>query len=167
MHHLPSLRNSFNACHVLSAAAGEKTSCFFSRQKNPRCSPGNGDWQLGQYRYWYHTGAGRSVFWSVFWALKNLAGTLKGLAGNLFFLKMGAGPLKMGALTPLSRKKGVPAKIIIPKCTDQVFLRYRFGKNQEIPTKYQPKKTNRYPTLDYIIKNAVSYKPSRVMYWKF
>ncbi len=25
MHHLPSLRNSFNACHVSSAAAGEKT----------------------------------------------------------------------------------------------------------------------------------------------
>jgi hypothetical protein len=30
---------------------------------------------------------------------------------------MGAGPLKKGAVTPLSRKKGVPAKIIIPKCT--------------------------------------------------
>jgi hypothetical protein len=30
MHHLPSLRNSFNACDVLLAAAGEKTGCFFS-----------------------------------------------------------------------------------------------------------------------------------------
>ncbi len=30
MHHLPSLRNSFNACHVLSAG------------KNPRCSLGGG-----------------------------------------------------------------------------------------------------------------------------
>jgi hypothetical protein len=58
-----------------------------------------------------------------------LAGTLKGLAGNPFFLKMGPGPLKKEAVTLLSRKKGVPAKIIIPKCTDQVFLRYRFGKN--------------------------------------
>jgi hypothetical protein len=56
---------------------------------------------------------------------------------------MGAGPLKKRAMTPLLRKKEVPAKIIIPKCTDQVFLQYRFGKNQEIPTKYQPKKTNR------------------------
>jgi hypothetical protein len=69
------------------------------------------------------------------------------VAGKPFFLKMGAGPLKKGAMTPLSRKKGVPAKIIIPKCTDRVFLRYRFGKNREIPTEYQPKKPNRYPTL--------------------
>jgi hypothetical protein len=58
------------------------------------------------------------------------------LAGNPFFFKMGAGPLKKGALTPLSRKKGVPAKIIILKCTDRVFLWFRFGKNQEIPTEY-------------------------------
>jgi hypothetical protein len=55
---------------------------------------------------------------------------------------MGAGSLKKGAMTPLSRKKGVPAKIIIPECTNQVFLWYRFGKNQEIPTEYQPKKLN-------------------------
>jgi hypothetical protein len=47
---------------------------------------------------------------------------------------MGAGPLKKGAMTPLSRKKGVPAKKKIPKCTDQVFLWYWFGKYQEIPT---------------------------------
>ncbi len=58
------------------------------------------------------------------------------MAGNPFFFKMGAGPLKKGALTPLSRKKGVPAKIIILKCTDRVFLWFRFGKNQEIPTEY-------------------------------
>jgi hypothetical protein len=32
------------------------------------------------------------------------------LAGNPFFLKMGARPLKKGAMTPLSRKKGDPAK---------------------------------------------------------
>ncbi len=60
---------------------------------------------------------------------------------------MGARPLKKGAMTPLSGKKGVPDKKIIPKCTDQVFLRYRFGKYQEIPTKYQPKIPNRYKTL--------------------
>jgi hypothetical protein len=60
---------------------------------------------------------------------------------------MGAGPLKKGAMTPLLRKKGVPAKIIILKCTDQVFLRYQFGKYQEIPTKYRPKIPNWYTTL--------------------
>ncbi len=60
---------------------------------------------------------------------------------------MGAGPLKKGAMTPLLREKGVPTKIIIPKCTDQVFLQYRFGKYQEIPTKYRPKIPNRYTTL--------------------
>jgi hypothetical protein len=57
---------------------------------------------------------------------------------------MGPRPLKKGAMTPLSRKKGDPTKKIIPNCTDQVFLRYRFGKYQEIPTEYQPKIPNRY-----------------------
>jgi hypothetical protein len=33
MHHLPSLRKSFKACDVLSAAAGEKTGCFFFAKK--------------------------------------------------------------------------------------------------------------------------------------
>jgi hypothetical protein len=42
-------------------------------------------------------------------------------------------------MTPLSRKKGVPTKIIIPKCTDQVFLRYWFGKTK----KYQPNTTKK------------------------
>jgi hypothetical protein len=32
---------------------------------------------------------------------------------------MGAGPLKKGAMTPLWRKKGVPAKIIIPNVTSK------------------------------------------------
>ncbi len=32
--------------------------------------------------------------------------------GKPFFPQMGAGPLKKGAMTPLSRKKGVPAKKI-------------------------------------------------------
>jgi hypothetical protein len=67
--------------------------------------------------------------------------------GKPFFLKMGAGPLKKWAMTPLSRKTEVLAKTIIPKCTDQVFLRYRFGKYQEIPTKYQPIILNWYTTL--------------------
>jgi hypothetical protein len=71
------------------------------------------------------------------------------LAGNPFSLKMGAGSLKKGAMNPLWRKKGVPAKTITPKCTDQVFLRYRFGKYQEIPTEYRPKIPNRYTTLNH------------------
>ncbi len=33
MHHLPSLRNSFNVCGVSLAAAGEKTGCFFLPKK--------------------------------------------------------------------------------------------------------------------------------------
>jgi hypothetical protein len=33
MHHLPSFRNSFNACDVSSAAAGEKTGSFFPAKK--------------------------------------------------------------------------------------------------------------------------------------
>ncbi len=35
----------------------------------------------------------------------------------------------------------------VPKGTDQVFLRYWFGKYQEIPTEYRPKIPNRYTTL--------------------
>ncbi len=68
---------------------------------------------------------------------------------------MGAEHLKKGAMTPLSRKKRDPAKKIIPKCTDRVFLRYQFGKYQEIPTKNQPKIPNWYTTLDI----------TRVVYW--
>jgi hypothetical protein len=57
---------------------------------------------------------------------------------------MGAGPLK-GAMTPFLRKKGVPAKKIIPICTNQISLRYQFGKYQEkIPTKYRQKIPNLY-----------------------
>ncbi len=53
---------------------------------------------------------GRSVFWSVFWALKNLARIFVRFGGKPFFLKMGAGPLKKGAMTPLSKKQGFPPK---------------------------------------------------------
>ncbi len=73
-----------------------------------------------------------------------------GLVGNPFFLKMGARPLKMGAMAPLLRKKGVLAKKIILKYTDRVYLWYQFGNYQEIPTKYLPKIPNRYTTLDII-----------------
>ncbi len=67
---------------------------------------------------------------------------------------MGAGPLKKGAMTPHLRKKGVPAKKIIPKCFDQVCLRYRFDKYQEIPTVYQPKIPNWYTTIIVKMLNA-------------
>ena len=66
------------------------------------------------------------------------------LAGTPFFGKRGAGCikkgagapffLKKGASAPFLREKGVPAKKMIPKCTDQDFLWYRYGKYQEIPT---------------------------------
>ncbi len=67
--------------------------------------------------------------------------------GRKLFFPQNGGPLKKGAMTPLSKRKGALAKKILPKCTDQVFLRYRFGKYQEIPTEYQPKIPNRYTTL--------------------
>ncbi len=47
MHHLPSFRNSFNACDVSSAAAGEKTGFFFLRQKKPKKFAG------GRCMVWY------------------------------------------------------------------------------------------------------------------
>jgi hypothetical protein len=71
---------------------------------------------------------------------------------------MGAGPLKKGAVTPLSRKIGVPAKIIIPKCTDRVFLRYRFGKYREIPTEYRPKIPKRYTQVNTTLCTTWGYK---------
>ncbi len=82
------------------------------------------------------------------------------MAGNPFFLKMGAGPLKKRAVTPFSRKKGVPTKIIIPKCTDQVFHRYRFGKNQEI--------TNRIPTKkNKSVPNSKAHSVARLLWYYF
>jgi hypothetical protein len=56
---------------------------------------------------------------------------------------MGAGPLKKGAVNPLSRKKGVPANIITPKC----MYVPRFGKNREIPTEYHTNRKNRIGTI--------------------
>jgi hypothetical protein len=66
------------------------------------------------------------------------------LAGTPFFRKRGAGcikkgpvppfSLKKGALAPSLREKGVPAKKMIPKCTDRDFLWYRYGKYREIMT---------------------------------
>ncbi len=56
--------------------------------------------------------------------------------------------LKKGASAPFLREKGVPAKKMIPKCTDQNFLRYRYSsKYQEIPTNTDRKIPIRYTTL--------------------
>jgi hypothetical protein len=77
---------------------------------------------------------GRSVFWSVLLVWRELLFSAK---GGLAVSKRGLVPpfsLKKGAITPFSREKGVPAKKKIPKCTDRDFLRYRYGKYQEIPT---------------------------------
>ncbi len=79
------------------------------------------------------------------------------LMGTPFFRKRGAGcikkgagapfSLKKGALAPFLREKGVPAKKLIPKCTDRDFLRYRYGKYQEIPTDTDRKILIQYTTL--------------------
>ncbi len=63
------------------------------------------------------------------------------------FFQKGVELLKKGAIAPLLRKKGGTAPFFIPKCTDRVFLRYRYGKYREIPTEYRPKIPNRYTTL--------------------
>jgi hypothetical protein len=43
MHHLPSFKNSYNACNILSVAAEEKTGSFFSLPKKPKMFAG-GRW---------------------------------------------------------------------------------------------------------------------------
>jgi hypothetical protein len=53
------------------------------------------------------------------------------------------------------RKKGDTAPFFIPKCTDRIFLRYRYGKYREIPTEYRPKIPNRCNS-----KNITLYKSS-------
>ncbi len=75
------------------------------------------------------------------WAVGILVGitSLVGTSakGGLAVSKRGPVPpffLKKRASAPFLREKGVPAKKMIPKCTDQDFLWYRYGKYQEIPT---------------------------------
>jgi len=50
-------------------------------------------------------------------------------------------------MTAMAEKKGGTAPFLIPKCTDRIFLRYRYGKYREIPTEYRPKIPNQYTTL--------------------
>jgi hypothetical protein len=79
---------------------------------------------------------GRLVFWWVLLLLvwRELLFTAK---GGLAVSKRGPVPpfsLKKRASAPFLREKGVPAKKMIPKCTDQDFLWYWYDKYQEIPT---------------------------------
>jgi hypothetical protein len=71
------------------------------------------------------------------------------------FFQKGVELLKKGAIAPLLRKKGGAAPFFIPKCTDQIFLRYRYGKYREIPTEYRPKIPNRYTTLVSTIMSLI------------
>ncbi len=94
-------------------------------------------------------------FWSVF-----LVG-ITNLAGTPFFRKRGASCikkgasasffLKKGASAPFLREKGVPVKKMIPKCTDQDFLWYSYGKYQEILTNTDRKIPIPYTTLDFTL----------------
>jgi hypothetical protein len=64
--------------------------------------------------YWY---------WSVgilvgILSTKEFGGNSLRLGGKPFFSQNGGWAPQKGAMTPLSRKKGVPAKKIIPKCTN-------------------------------------------------
>jgi hypothetical protein len=71
----------------------------------------------------------------TFLGIGDLAGTLFSAKGGLAVSKRGLPfSLKKGASAPFLREKGIPAKKMIPKCTDRDFLRYRYGKYQEIPT---------------------------------
>jgi hypothetical protein len=74
---------------------------------------------------------GWSVFRSILLVWRELLFSAK---GGLAVSKRGPVPpfsLKKGARAPYLREKGVPAKKMIPKCTDQDFLWYRYGKYQE------------------------------------
>jgi hypothetical protein len=77
---------------------------------------------------------GRPVFWSVLLVWRELLFSAK---GGLAVSKKGPVPpfsLKKGAGALFLRETGVPAKKMIPKCTNRIFLWYRYGKYQEIQT---------------------------------
>jgi hypothetical protein len=98
-----------------------------------------------------HTG----IYWSVgilvgILSIKEFGGNSFRFGGKPFFPQNGGLAPQKGGHDPPFEEKGVPAKKIIPKCTDQVFLRYWFGKYQEIPTEYRPKLPNWYTTLPVV-----------------
>jgi hypothetical protein len=49
----------------------------------------------------------------------------------LYSQKGGLSPSKRWPMIPFLEKKGFPTRFLVPKCTDQVFLRYQYGKYQE------------------------------------
>jgi hypothetical protein len=105
-----------------------------------------------QQFFWYRYFAGIRFTWrSVFLVgITNLVGTPFFHKRGLAVSKRGPVPpffLKKGASAPFLREKGVPAKKMILKCTDRDFLRYRYGKYQEIPTDTDRKIPIRYTTL--------------------
>ncbi len=109
---------------------------------------------FGKYRYF----AGIRFTWrSVFpVGITNLAGTPFSAKGGLAVSKRGPEPpifLKKGARAPFLREKGVPAKKMIPKCTDRDFPRYRYGKYREIPTDTDRKIPMRYNSSNTPIEN--------------
>ncbi len=111
-----------------------------------------------QQFFWYRYFAGIRFIWrSVFPVdFSNLAGTPFFRKRGAGFIKKGAGApffLKKGAIAPFLREIGFPAKKIIPKCTDQDFLRYRYGKYQEIPTDTNRKIPIRHTTLIFYHDN--------------
>jgi hypothetical protein len=87
-----------------------------------------------------HTG----IYWSVgilvgILSTKEFGRNSFRFGGKPFFPQNGCLAPENGGHDPPFKEKGVPDKKTIPKCTHRVFLRYRFGKYQEIPTKYRPK----------------------------
>ncbi len=107
---------------------------------------------------------GRSVFRQVLLVWRGLPFSTK---GGLAVPKRGPVPpfsLKKGARAPFLKEKGVPAKKMIPKCTDQDFLWYQYGKYQEIPIKTERKILIRYTTLLIwqIAKVKVEYNISKL-----
>jgi hypothetical protein len=99
---------------------------------------------------------GRSVFRSVLLVLRELLFSAK---GGLAVSKRGPVPpfsLQKGASAPFLREKGVPAKKMIPKCTDQDFFQYWYGKYKEILTDTNRKIPIRYTTLCFLNLKGLS-----------
>ena len=68
------------------------------------------------------------------------------------FNPKGDGASQKGGHCPPFEEKGGHCPFLIPKCTDRIFLRYRYGKYREIPTEYRPKIPNRYTTLVFSVR---------------
>jgi hypothetical protein len=93
---------------------------------------------VGWYIGWYFCTEGfvRNSF-SIFWKLFFL-----NLRDTLFPSKGGLSAPNGVQSPPFWMEKGAPAKITIPKCTNQDFLWYWYGKYWENTNQYQPKIPN-------------------------